>query len=258
MSKRAIWKGQICFANVNVPVKLYSAVEDKRVHFRLLHRKDHSPVKQKMLNPDTGASINYGDTLKAFITDSGDRVLLNKEELDSLVPAASREISILAFVPADVLDHRWYDRPYYLGPDGSINAYNTLIAALDETGLEGVARWTMRNKTYYGTLRLHQGYPLLITLRHAAEVVPVEALPAPAGRAPEKKELLMAKQLIGMLEAPFEPESYHDEYRESVMQLIETKRKGGKVKAAPKHKKAASEDLSDALTASLQHLKKSA
>lgn len=258
MSKRALWKGQICFGAVNVPVKLYAAVQSQQIHFRLLHRKDHSPVKQKMLNTDTGAIIPFAEALKAFITEDGDRVLLHKEELEALAPAPSRDISIIAFLPAHVLDHRWYDQPYFLGPDGNSGTYNALIAALEESGLEGMAHWTMRNKTYHGILRLHQGYPLLITLRHAQEVVPVEALPAPGGKAPDKRELQMARQLIDMLQAPFEPEAYHDEYRERVMNMIETKRKGGKIKTAPRQRKAASSNLADALSASLQHLRKSA
>lgn len=258
MSKRALWKGQIRFDDIEVPVKLYSAVQNKQIQFRLLHRKDHSPVKQKMLNVDTGAIIPFSDALKAFVTDSGDRVLLHKSELDTLAPEPSRDIDILAFLPAHLLDHRWYDQPYYLGPDGSDSAYHALIAALEQSQREGVARWTMRNRCYHGMLRLHQGYPLLITLRHAEEVVPVEALPAPGGKAPDKRELQMARHLIDMLQAPFDPDAYHDQYRESVLRMIETKRKGGKIKAAPKRRKAASTDLVDALSASLQQLKKSA
>ena len=258
MAKRALWKGRIRFADVDIPVKLYSALEEKRVHFRLLHRKDHSPVVQRMMNPDTGKAIAYQEALKAFVTDDGNLVLLNKDELDSLAPESSREITIATFLPAQTLDHRWYDRPYFLGPDGDANTYSILIDALQTVGLDGLAQWTMHNRIYHGVLRLHQGYPMLIALRHAEELVPVEQLPAPAGAAPDKKELTLAKQLIGMLEAPFEPDAFHDEYRESLLKLIEIKRSGGKIKPLPKRRKAATEDLSDALAASLKHMKKSA
>lgn len=258
MTKRALWKGRIRFADVDLPVKLYSALEEQRVHFRLLHRKDHSPVIQHMMNPESGKIIAHKDALKAFVTDDGDLVLLNKKELNSLAPESSREITIAAFLPAQTLDHRWYDRPYFLGPDGDANGYFTLTEALQNTGLDGLAQWTMHNRTYHGVLRLHQGYPLLIALRHIEELVPVEQLPTPSGSAPDKKELTLAKQLIGMLEAPFEPDTYHDEYRDSLLKLIEIKRSGGKIKALPKRRHSSTKDLSEALSASLKRIKKSA
>lgn len=258
MAARAMWKGVIGFGGERVPVKLYAAIEDRNVHFRLLHRKDRSPVKQRMINPVTEKAVEYRDANRAYVAETGDMVILDREELDALQPEKSRDIEILSFLPAHEIDHRWYDRPYYLGPDGDSEAYFALADALEYSGMEGLARWTMRNKEYIGALRLYQGYPMLMSLRHAEEVVPVESLAAPDGKPLDDRELAMARQLIGMLEAKFNPEEYEDEYRGRVMELIEAKSKGAKPRVTPMRRRESREDLADALAASLKAARKSA
>ncbi len=258
MAARAMWKAIVRVGDVSVPVKLYSAVQDRDVHFRMLHGKDHAPVKQAMVNPETDEVVPRENIRRGFFTPEGDLVMLENEELDTLEPEPSREIHLEHFLPPNVIDHRYYRRPYYLGPDGSSDKYAALIGAMAKSGREGFAHWVMRNKAYIGALRLHQGYPMLIALRHAEEVISVDTMEVPEGNALDKRELDMARQLIQMLEADFEPEQYHDEYRERVLQLIQTKASGGKVKAFRPRAKAASDDLAKALEASLQKERKSA
>lgn len=258
MSARAMWKGAICFADVRVPVKFYAAVADQDVHFRLLHAKDRVPVKQAMVKPDSGDVVPYAEARRAYVTEERDWVVLNDEDLAAVEPPESREVEILEFLPPRVIDHRWYLRPYYLGPDGADKAYSALIAGLANSGQEGLARWTMRKQEYVGALRLHEGYPVLVSLRHAGEVISVEELEAPGGRELDKREIEMAKQLIGMLEAPFEPADYQNEHRARILELIETKRRGGKAKVIPFKRPKPTEDLSKALEASLKRERKSA
>jgi DNA end-binding protein Ku len=259
MPARAMWKGVIRFADVRVPVKLYAAVEDTNVHFRLLHATDHAPVKQALVNPATEEVVPYQETRRAFVTDDKDLVMLRDDELAALEPEPSRDIEILQFLPEQVIDHRWYLRPYYLGPDeGGRDDYFALAEALERTGREGLARWVMRNKAYIGALRLHGGYPMLVTLRSADEIVAVEDLEVPSGRAPDERELAMARQLIDMLAADFEPEAFHDEYQARVRQLIETKARGGRVQALQKRRPRPSEDLTRALEASLEKARRRA
>lgn len=249
---RAMWKGVIRFAAVRVPVKVYAAVEDRGVHFRLLHAKDQAPVRQVLINPNSDREVPYQEARRAFATAAGDLVLLKDEELAAVEPLPSRDIEILRFLPQSAIDHRWYLRPYYLGPDeGGTEAWLALIEALGHSGLEGLARWVMRNKEYLGALRLHQGYPMLIALRHADEVVALTDLEAPAGAPLDTRELVMAHQLVGMLAGDFEPESYSDQFRARVEQLIQTKASGGKVRALPVRKRQPAEDLTKALEASL-------
>jgi DNA end-binding protein Ku len=261
MTARAIWTGVIRLDDLEVPVKLYSAVTDRSVHFRLLHRKDQVPVRQQLVNSETDEVVPFSEALRAYTTDSGELVLLSKEELQSQAPQASRDIEILYFLDAREIDHRWYDRPYYLGPNGSEDAWQALAVALeghDGGEVAGLARWTMRGKVYTGALRLYHGYPMLMSMRNAEEVVPVEALEPPAGKELDEKELAMARQLIAMLEGPFEPEQYRDEYRDRVLALIETKQTGGTIEAAPLEREAVSSDLGEALEASLKQLRRSA
>ena len=259
MAARAMWKGVVRFGKARVPVKLYAAIEDRSVHFRLLHAKDNVPVKQVLVNPETDAVVSYQDARRAFVTDDEQLVMLNDDELEALSPAPSRDIEILAFLPHQAIDHRWYRRAYYLGPgDGGTEAYSALTGALAGRRCEGLARWVMRKKEYVGALRLHSGYPMLIALRHADEVVAVEDLEKPEGPSLDAREVKMARQLVGMLEASFDPGEYRDEYRARVLELIETKARGEAVPARRPERARPSEDLLDALAASLKEERKRA
>lgn len=252
MAARAIWKAVLHVGDSRVPVKLYSAVENRTVRFRLLHARDEAPVRQAMVNPETDEVVPYEDTRRAYVTDEGDLVTFDADELAAIEPEPSREIRVLRTVPKASIDHRWYDRPYYLGPDGSDEAYAALVEALGREDRECVARWTMRKKEYVGSLRLHAGYPMLISLRYAGEVLDLDALEAPAGAALDDKEVAMAQQLVGMLAESFDPDAYSDEYRERVVELIEAKRAGAPAPAAPKRRKRRPADLTGALEASLR------
>ncbi len=259
MAARAMWKGVIRFGEIRVPVKLYAAVQDRSVHFRLLHAKDQAPVKQVLMNPQSGDRVEYRDARRAFVTPEGTLVMLTEDELNATQPQPSRTIDILAFYPPAEIDHRLYLRPYYLGPDeGGADAYFALLRALQQGGREGLAHWVMRNKEYLGALRLHAGALMLISLRHAEEVVAVEALDVPAGTALDEREVAMARQLMSMLAGSFEPEQYRDAYRARVESLIQAKASGGKISTLPVRKRQPVEDLASALQASLQQERKRA
>jgi DNA end-binding protein Ku len=254
---RAIWKGVIQFENVELPVKLYSAVQDRTVHFRLLHKKDRQPVKQMMVNPETGEEAPKERIRKGAEVEPGVFVLFSDEELNEAEPEASRTITIERFVPPEAISHQWFDRPYYLGPDGDDDqAYWDFVEALERQGKEGVARWVMRNKNYAGALRIEQGYLMLIALRFSEEVVLAEDLDAPQGRELEKNELTMARQLIGAMVDKFEPEEFRDEFRDKVLKMVEDKAKGKKLKLVKPKKKAGQVSLEKVLEASLAAVRK--
>jgi DNA end-binding protein Ku len=258
MAVRAMWKGVIRFDSVRVPVKLYGAVEDRNVHFRLLHRADMEPVHQILVNPETDAAVPYEQTHRAFITESGDRVLLEKSELQDLEPEPSRDIEVLGFLPLNAIDHRWYDRPYYLGPDEDRAEFYALADSLGSMEVEGLARWVMRNKHYVGALQLYGEFPMLMSLHHAEEVVPLEALKPPAGPALDQRELGMARQLIEMLASDFQPQEYHDEFREHVLEMLAAKAQGKQVKKRVPKRREKAMDLSRALEASVRQAHKHA
>lgn len=252
MSARAIWKGVIEFGDVSVPVKLYSAVEDKSVSFRLLHREDGAPVKQALVNPKTKKVVEYADSQRGYVTDEGELVTFDAEELEDLEPEASRTIEVSRFVPSSSIEGRWYLRPYFLGPDGDEDAYFTLTAALGRGDLQGVAHWVMRDKEYSGALRLHQGYPMLVTLRNSEEILPLGELGPATDDELDDRQMKMARQLIEMLAADFDPKAYVDQYREAVLEMIERKKRGQSVKTPKASEAKAPADLTAALEQSLQ------
>ncbi len=256
MAARAIWKGVITFGSASVPVKLYSAVEDHSIRFRLLHEKDKVPVQQRMVDPTTGEVVPHAEAKKAFPVSRNRFVILDDDDLAELEPEESRDIEVTRFVDVADIDHRWYERAYYLGPDGGNGPYFALAEALTKQGKEGVARWTMRKKSYVGALRADaEGYLMLIVLRHADEVIVAEDVPAPEGRALGKREVEMAAQLVEALSGEFDPADFRDAYRERVLELVETKAKGGKVKVKSfRPRKETEEDLDDVLAASLKGL----
>jgi DNA end-binding protein Ku len=257
MAARAIWKGRLRFGSVDVPVKLYSAVQDRSVHFRLLHEKDLEPVKQQMVHPDTGRVVEYEDVRRAFQTEDGNLVMLDDEELAGLDPEDSRDIEITRFVRPEAITHQWYDRPYFLGPDEDDDeAYFALAEALRRQGREGVARWVMRKKEYVGALRVEGGHLMLMTLRHAGEVVPATALDAPGGRALDRREVNMAVQLVSALEDELDMTAYRDEYRDRVVELVEAKAEGKVLRFPKAPKKEAQASLADMLAKSVKDAKK--
>jgi DNA end-binding protein Ku len=251
MAARAIWKGRVMFGSVDVPVKLYSAVQDRSVHFRLLDAKHKEPVKQRMVEARSGRAVEPENIRRAFEIESGEMVVLEPEDLARLEPEPSREIEITRFVPPERITHQWYDRPYYLGPDGNDPAYFALAAALRNRKREGLARWVMRKKEYSGALRAEGDYLMLITLRHAGEVIPASALSPPGGRELDDREIAMARQLISAMEDDLDIAAYRDDYRDRVLELVEAKAAGKVVKFPRAKPKKTGDSLADVLERSL-------
>ena len=214
MAARAIWKANLKLGSTTVPVDLYSAVVDKTVHFHILEERTKSRIRQHMVNPETNEEVPNDEIKRAYQVDPGIFVVLTDEELEKLEPKPSRDIKIDRFVPSRNISSQWYERPYYLGPNGNEEAYFALVDALANKEREGIAHWVMRGKEYVGALRSQDDYLMLVTLRHADEVVSAQDLAAPAGRALDKKEIDMARQLVELLEGEFDPAAFKDESSE--------------------------------------------
>lgn len=256
MAARAIWKGVLKVGSAKVPVKLYSAVTDRTVRFHILEDRSQMRIKQHMIDPESGDEVASEEIQKGFELEPGKFVILTEEELKALEPEPSRDIEVAEFVPPSQISQQWYERPYYLAPDGDQKAYFALVEALKNRELEGVAHWVMRNKPYAGALRAEGDYLMLVTLRNAAEVISARELTKPAGPAPSAKELSMAKHLVSLMEGEFNPSDFKDEYRERVMEFIERKAKGHTPRLRAVKTKRKTGSLDSVLAKSLAALKK--
>lgn len=252
MAARAIWTGVVQFAGLALPVKLYTAVDDRPLSFRLLSARTGEGVRQRMVDPESNQVVATEDQRMAFEIEPGRFVVLDEEERQSARPQPSRSIEIVRFLPRDQIDHRWYERPYYLGPNhGAEDDYFALAAALGQKGEAGVARWVMRSKAYSGSLHEREGYLMLVTLHPAEEVVRAGQLEAPSSEPLSEREVSLAQQIVEAYRGELELDKYRDEYRHAVEQLIATKAKGAKVEIRAVRKKRTSRSLVDALEASL-------
>lgn len=251
MSARAIWKGTLVLGAHEVPVKMYSAVEDRDLHFKLLDRSKHAHVHQRIVRKDTGAEVPGEERRKAFPLDDGEAVILQPDELEALAPPASREIHLCRFVPAQLLTDQWFDRPYLLGPDEDEDKYFALARAVAQAEVHGVARWVMRRKRYLGALCAEGDYLVMITLRRTEQVLALPALQPARSNAPTAAELKLAEQLVDSISGDFEPQRWPNEHRERLHALIAAKLHGKKVLPFRRPAPAPSTSLADALRASI-------
>jgi DNA end-binding protein Ku len=238
-------------------VKLYSAVSKQTVRFRELREGDGSRVRHKRVAEEDGKEVAYESIVKGYEITPDQYVIITRDELEEIDPRKTRAIEIQDFVDLDEIDPIYFEHPYYLGPDkGAEKAYGLLVKAMRDERKVAIARFVLRNKEHLAAIRPMDDVLTLTTMRFADEVVPPDQLDGVtdgAGEKTQKKELEMAKQLIGSLSGEFDPDQYRDEYREQLLSLIERKAQGKKVVAPateePKPTKAP--DLMAALEESL-------
>jgi DNA end-binding protein Ku len=255
---RAIWTGAISFGLVTVPVKLYSAVNRKTVRFHQLSSKTRSRVQQKRVDAETGEEVEYQELLKGYELAPDRYVVVASEELDALAPEKTRTIDIEDFVELAQIDPIYYDHPYYLAPgQGGAKPYSLLLSAMDATSKVAIARVVIRSKEQLVAIRPVDGVLGMATMLFADEVLSprgIEDMPDPAKLKTSARELEIAKQLVDSLAADFDPERYHDTYREQVLELIERKASGEEitVQAPAEPAREPTPDLMSALKASLE------
>ena len=257
---RSIWTGAISFGLVNVPVKLYSAVQRKGVRFNQLDADGNVRIKMQRINPVTGEEVPYERLVKGFEVGPDRYVIIEPGELEALEPHRTKTIDILDFVELADIDPIFYDHPYYLAPGaGGSKPYKLLLDAMRETGKVGIAKVVIRQKEALVALRPHGDLLQMDTLIYFDEVVPqdrIDELPDESVEVTDR-ELSIAKQLVESLATTWEPEQYKDEYREKVMGLIEQKAAGEEVAVQPAAEESAPvPDLMSALKASLDAVRK--
>jgi DNA end-binding protein Ku len=259
---RSIWTGAISFGLVTVPVKLYSALNRKTVRFHQLNGKSGVRIAQKRVDPSSGEEVAYEDIVKGYEIAPDRYVVIEPGELETLAPKKTKAIEIEQFVELSQIDPIYYDHPYYLAPGpGGAKPYKLLVEAMRETGKVGIARVVIRSKEALVALRPIGDALGMATMIFADEVLPAERIDE-IKEAEEvsttKRELEIAEQLVESLAADFEPERFHDAYREQVLEMIERKAQGEEIAVQPEPEEVAAPapDLMGALKASLEAVQK--
>ncbi len=225
---RSIWKGDLSFGLVNVPVKVYSATESHDRKSYQVDSSDGTRIRYRRVREGTDTEVDYGDIANAYESESGETVILTKDDLASLPVQKSPEISILEFVPAEQVDPIYFDKPYYLEPSSkSPKAYVLLAKALEETDRLAIASFTLRNRTRVAALRVVDGVMTLQTLLWPDEVRKPDFGFLDDDTEIRDQELQMAASLIESMASDYDPSEFEDTYQNELTKLIEAKSEGG-------------------------------
>lgn len=247
-----VWKGYLTFGLVSFPIRLFAAARPEPVHFHLLHKKDLSRVKEVMYCATEDKPLERSEIVKGYEYEKNRYVVIDPEELQSVAPPTANAMEILQFVKMDEIDPIFFEKSYYVGPEESVSRpYSLLLEAMKETKYDALAKVAMHGREHIVILRPSEKSIVLHTMYFVDELHKSNEVPAPKQAKFEKKELDLAKKLIDTLAGRFEPEQYHDEYKQNIEKLIESKRKGQKVTPIRQPRKAPVIDLMQALQQSL-------
>lgn len=253
---KAIWSGAISFGLVNIPIKLYSAVEDSGLDLDMLDSKDHSRIRFKRVNENTGKEVEYQSIVKGYNYD-GNYIVLDEKDLEDAAPEKTKTVEILNFVMEKEIESIYYEQPYFTEPvKGAERAYGILREALKISGKVGIATFVMRTKESLVVLKPYHDIIILNRIRFEEEIRSEEDLKIPKPEKTKSKEVEMANKLIDQLTEKFSIAKYKDTYTEKLLKVIEAKAKGKKLhkrKMAVVHRKK--DDLMGMLKASLSRKK---
>jgi DNA end-binding protein Ku len=258
---RAMWKGSVSFGLVSIPIQLYAATENKNVSLRQVHEADGGRIQYKRFCTIDGAEVPYAEIAKGYELPDGEMVVITDTEMADLPLSSQRTIDVLEFVPLESIDPIQYDRTYYLEPQkNAVKPYIVLRDALHKSSQVAIAKVAVRQRESMAVLRVHADVLVMTTMLWPDEVREPD-FPFLRDDPPQirPQELTMAGSLIDSLAEPvFEPEKYHDHYREALEEMIEAKVAGEETtKPAAVTAKADVVDLMAALQASVDAAKKS-
>jgi DNA end-binding protein Ku len=248
---RAIWSGAISFGLINVPVRMYSAIDEQDLHFHYLHRTDNSRIGYEKVCKKEGKPVPDDEIVRAYRVSERKYVHLEDEDFEAAEGRKHRMFELSDFVPYEEIDPIYFERTYYLGPDtGAEKVYTLLVKAMERSGLAGIGTYVMRNKQQLGCLRVREGVITLEKMYFEDEIRPHDDVPVERVRV-GKRELEMAGELIDRFSGSFDIGKYRDEYREALLDVIESKRKGKAVEVDRAAEPEEAPDLMEALKASL-------
>lgn len=255
MAARSIFNGTIAFGQVNVPVKVHSATEDRSVHFHEVHVRDGARIEHKRICPKHG-EVPYKEVVKGFEVSEDEFVVLTQEEIAAAAGPRSKVIELNEFVCAADIDPVFFDRTFYLGVgqkgDGEA-AYRLLHDALEKAQRAGIGRWIFHNREHMVAVRPADGLLLLHTMRFADELVTDRDLElSQPKKKPSKREVEMAGTLVDSLYADFDIGEFKDTYRQAVMKVIRDKAKGKEIQPPAPAPSPDEDDLMAALEAAVK------
>ncbi|MDR6552175.1 Ku protein [Paenibacillus qinlingensis] len=254
-----VWKGAISFGLVHVPVKMFSATEDKDISMRYIHKTCITPLSYVRKCQTCEKEVEWEEITKGYEYEPGRFVLFEKDELEEISGEANKEIKILDFVNLTDIDPVYFQKTYYLGPgDTGAGAYMLLLDSMRQTGKIGIAKVSIRSKSSLAAIRVIENCLAMETIFYPDEIRPISQVPnLPEKVTVNEREMEMAKMLINQLSTPFEPEKYKDEYRARLLEAIDHKVAGEEIQSAPQLQKTSVIDLMSALQASLNATKPS-
>ena len=255
---RSLWKGAITFGLISIPVRLYSAVQEKSLKFHLLHEEDGGRIRYKRECATCGKEVSWDDIVKGYEYSKDHYVQFSNEELEALDVESIRAIDVVAFVPLGDIDPIYFNKTYYVGPEASgVKAYKLLADALEAEGQVGLAKVALRDKEHLATIRLKDGIFVLETMHWPDEIREAEFDELGKKVEVRPNEVKMARQLIKQLSSEFHPEEFQDEYRVALEALVEQKVEGQEITIAaePDVEPTKVVDLMEALKASVEQAK---
>jgi DNA end-binding protein Ku len=260
MAQRSLWRGAISFGLIYVPIEMYSASKEHALNLHFLDSRDFSPVGYERINKNTGKSVDWQHIVKGYEFEKGQYVALSDADFRHANVKASETIDISSFTDSADISPVYYQTPYYLLPSkGGEKVYALLAAALQSSGRVAVATFVMRGRQHLCIITPTAGSLMLITLRFADEILPA-VKPAANSKSskPKDAEVAMARKLVDEMSTGWNPQAFHDTYREDLMRRIREKIKknethvlGSEPKKTPRPK-AEVVDLMDALKNSLK------
>lgn len=255
---RSIWKGSISFGLINIPVRIYTATQESSLDLTMLDSKDHSNIKFKRVNENTGKEVEFKDIVKGYrINDQ--YVILDEEDFKAADALKTKTIEIQNFVDQKQIDSIYFENPYYLEPEeGAMKAYALLRDALKSAGKVGITTFVLRNKEALAILKPYEKVIVLNKIRFTQEIRATEELKLPEVSKAKSKELDMAKMLIDQLTEKFDISKFEDTYTAKLLKIIDDKSKGKKTSVPHLRVVHPQKDLMSMLKASLETKKKRA
>ena len=224
---QAIWKGTISFGMVTIPIKVFSATQEKDISFRQVHTEDAGRIRYRRVCEKDGNEIPYSDIGKGYELPDGRMMVLTNEDFARLPLPSAKSIEVLEFVPLEQVDPLYFAKAYYLAADGvGAKPYVLLRDALTKTQQCAVVKVAIRTRETLALLREKEGALVLQTMLWPDEVRASEFALPPDDVTIRDQERAMAESYIATLESDFDPTRYHDEYREALEELVEAKASG--------------------------------